>query len=153
MVQRTVAGLGTWVVLDTDDSGFAEPDHKVDRFRATLTSFQESKIKRGKQKPYLVLVHGWAAGNAYFMLNLDALSEYFHVFAVELVGCGRSDRVAWTAQTPVDAVYTMSSALEQWRLEVGIKKMVLLGECDTTLCMWLRHEYPHVFACCGRCGR
>ncbi|CAM9971288.1 unnamed protein product, partial [Choristocarpus tenellus] len=39
-----------------------------------------------------VLVHGWAAGNAFWMFNIADFSKEFRVFCVELAGCGRSDR-------------------------------------------------------------
>ena len=40
----------------------------------------------------LVLVHGIGAGSDLWLLQVENLSKYFHVIAVDLRGFGRSDR-------------------------------------------------------------
>ena len=133
--------LGTLIVLDDGDellegSG-SEPTEDSPLFSRLLKtktphesrlSTSESQIRRARQKPVLVLVHGYAAANAYWMLNLDGLSDHFHVYAVELYGCGRSDRVPWRAKTTDEALDLMTAALEKWRQEAGVDKFILCGE-------------------------
>ncbi|KAF1322382.1 hypothetical protein FI667_g11361, partial [Globisporangium splendens] len=61
-----IAGLGTVFVPCTDNSS--------------------------TKKQTIVLVHGFAAGNALWACNLEHLAQYYNVYAIEWVGTGRSDR-------------------------------------------------------------
>lgn len=60
------------------------------------------------------------------MLNLDELSAHRPVYAIDLLGFGRSSRPNF-AEDPlmIEDQYVMF--LEKWREVMGIKKMVLLG--------------------------
>lgn len=51
-----------------------------------------------------VLVHGYAAGNAFWMFVLKDLAAHFRVVCVELYGCGRSDRLPFNAKGPAATV-------------------------------------------------
>lgn len=51
-----------------------------------------------------VLVHGYAAGNAFWMFVLKDLAAHFRVVCVEMYGCGRSDRLPFNAKGPAATV-------------------------------------------------
>lgn len=53
----------------------------------------------GESLPVLVLVHGFAMGSAVWSLALPYLVRHFHVFSVDWLGCGASDRPTFTAKT------------------------------------------------------
>jgi pimeloyl-ACP methyl ester carboxylesterase len=47
--------------------------------------------------PPLLLIHGIVGGSGIFRLNIPALAEHAAVYALDLLGMGRSDRVAGLA--------------------------------------------------------
>lgn len=49
-------------------------------------------------KPALVLMHGYAAGSAFYFKNLLPISERYQVHAVDWLGKGLSGRVKYTAK-------------------------------------------------------
>ena len=82
----------------------------------------------------LVLLHGFGAAVGFWLLNLDAFAErYEHVYAIDLLGCGRSSRPAFRAKTPQEAEYFFIDALEKWRIHQKIDKMILLGSHSLNL--------------------
>ncbi|CAF0885652.1 unnamed protein product [Rotaria sordida] len=76
----------------------------------------------------LVLLHGFGAGIGFWLLNFDALAErHEHVYAIDLLGCGRSSRPYFRAKTSDDAEHFFVDALERWRIQLNLDKMILLG--------------------------
>ena len=85
--------------------------------------------KRANQKSPLVLLHGFGAGVGFWLLNLDALAEqHEHVYAIDLLGCGRSSRPRFRAKTGREAEQLFIDALERWRIQLNLEKMILLGK-------------------------
>lgn len=58
--------------------------------------------------------------------NLDALSQRRPVFAVDLLGFGQSSRPPFSMD-PGAAEDQFVESIEQWRAEVGLESMILLG--------------------------
>lgn len=86
----------------------------------TLTMNDEST------KVPLVLLHGMAAGLALWCPNLDALAAARPVYAIDLLGFGRSSRPKFaTDAVKVEAQWVES--LEAWRRELNLSQFVLLG--------------------------
>ncbi|CAG5036095.1 unnamed protein product [Parnassius apollo] len=74
----------------------------------------------------LVLLHGMGAGLALWCLNLDALAAKRPVYALDLLGFGRSSRPNFASDaTKVEAQWVES--MEEWRREVNLDQMILLG--------------------------
>ncbi|XP_022666398.1 protein ABHD4-like isoform X2 [Varroa destructor] len=74
----------------------------------------------------LVLIHGLACGGPMWILNFEELSRRRDVYAIDLLGFGRSSRPdlsgdAWIAE--MQMVY----AIEEWRRCVGLERFVLVG--------------------------
>jgi cardiolipin-specific phospholipase len=85
--------------------------------------------ERADNASALVLIHGFASANVFWMLNLEALSEHHHVYAVEWPGVGRSLRASFPAKDrDVRAAegYFVSK-LEEWRAGVGLTTFALCG--------------------------
>ncbi len=78
-------------------------------------------------KPPLVMVHGHGGGLGVFAQNFDALSEAYTIYAVDLLGWGRSDRPRFTGSTAEEAQAWWVDSLEAWRAEVGLEQFTLLG--------------------------
>jgi len=74
----------------------------------------------------LVMIHGFGAGVGFWCLNLDSLSTNQNVYAVDLLGFGRSSRPAFpTDGAPAEQLFVDS--LEEWRKKIGLEKFILLG--------------------------
>ncbi len=78
-------------------------------------------------KPPLVLLHGHGGGVGVFARNLDALSEHYTLYAVDLLGWGRSERPAFTGRTAEEARGWWVESLEAWRQTMGLEQITLLG--------------------------
>lgn len=74
----------------------------------------------------LVLLHGFGGGVGLWTQNLDALSGTGPVYALDLLGFGRSSRPQFCTD-PKGAEEQFVLALEEWREKVGLEEMVLLG--------------------------
>lgn len=90
------------------------------------------KAKQARKRSPLVLLHGFGAGVGFWLLNLDALAEqHEHVYAIDLLGCGRSSRPSFRAKTTDQAEQFFVDALERWRIQLNLDKMILLGKYNT----------------------
>jgi pimeloyl-ACP methyl ester carboxylesterase len=94
----------------------------------TIHTYNPNARQSNKKAP-LVLLHGFGAGIGFWLLNIDALAEqYEHVYAIDLLGFGRSSRPHFRAKTPEEAERFFVNALERWRIQLKLDKMILLGE-------------------------
>ena len=79
--------------------------------------------------PVMVLTHGYGSGSGLWALNLRALAATHHVYAVDWLGCGASERPPWPAGAVTvaagEAFFTDS--LEAWAAAGGLSRFVLVG--------------------------
>jgi pimeloyl-ACP methyl ester carboxylesterase len=116
-------------VLSFINVAFEQSQVSIDEARSinTIHTYNPQARRKHRQSP-LVLLHGFGAGIGFWLLNMDALAEkHEHVYAIDLLGCGRSSRPTFRARTPADAEQFFVDALEQWRIRMDIEKMILLG--------------------------
>jgi len=74
----------------------------------------------------LVLVHGFGSGAGLWAMNFDELSKRQAVYAVDVLGFGRSSRPDFPSDG-ADAENDFIEAIEQWREKIGISKFILMG--------------------------
>lgn len=91
------AGAGAGFAAGTTQSllpPVAPSPHSADSTRSLSQVHTSVEIVAGDalSKPTMVLLHGYAAGNAFWSFNLDTLAKDFNVYAVDWPGCGASDR-------------------------------------------------------------
>ncbi|XP_043267663.1 1-acylglycerol-3-phosphate O-acyltransferase ABHD5 isoform X2 [Venturia canescens] len=77
-------------------------------------------------KTPIVLLHGLGAGVALWCLNLDNLSIDRPVYAMDLLGFGRSSRPKFSNEAQ-EAEAQLVRSVEEWRREMQLEKFVLLG--------------------------
>lgn len=74
----------------------------------------------------LVMIHGFGAGIAFWVMNFEELSKDRPLYAIDLLGFGRSSRPKFSNDSDeIEQQYIDS--IEQWRVVMGLDKMVLLG--------------------------
>ena len=74
----------------------------------------------------IVLIHGYCAGIGVWRYNIDALSESRPLYAIDLLGFGRSSRPNFS-KNPLEAENQFVDSIEEWRKRMKIDKFILLG--------------------------
>ena len=83
-------------------------------------------IRQQKTGVPLLLLHGYAAALGFWKLNIDDLSEKHNVYAIDVLGFGRSSRTSFPCD-PVDIERCFVDSIEEWREKVGLKTLILVG--------------------------
>ena len=68
----------------------------------------------------------YASALAFWMLNFDSFAHQRPVYAVDLLGFGRSSRPTFS-NTPQEIEAQYVTFLEEWRKIMKLEKMILLG--------------------------
>ena len=74
----------------------------------------------------LFLLHGYCSALGFWKLNIDDLSEKQNLYAVDLLGFGRSSRPSFPCDA-VDVERYFVDSIEEWREKVGLKTFILVG--------------------------
>jgi pimeloyl-ACP methyl ester carboxylesterase len=90
----------------------------------------------------IVLLHGYVSALAFWMLNLDEFAAHRPVYAIDLLGFGKSSRPCFsTIPSEIEEQYVMF--LERWRESMNIPKMILLGHSlGGFICSVYAMKYP-----------
>lgn len=74
----------------------------------------------------IVLIHGFAAALGFWLQNLDDLSANHPVYAIDLLGFGKSSRPEFSNDAE-EIESQFCESIEKWRQAMQIDKMILLG--------------------------
>jgi pimeloyl-ACP methyl ester carboxylesterase len=74
----------------------------------------------------LVLLHGFGSGLCLWSLNIESLANNRNVFAIDLLGFGRSSRINFSFDNEV-IVKQYIHCLNEWRKQIQLKEFILLG--------------------------
>ena len=85
----------------------------------------------------VVLIHGFGGGSALWLQNFKHLSKSRPVYAIDLLGFARSSRSSFS-KDPIVAEMQFIESIENWRKELDIKEMLLIG-----------HSFGGFLICCG----
>jgi pimeloyl-ACP methyl ester carboxylesterase len=101
----------------------------------TLTVFGQKihYLEAGQDGPTVILIHGLGADSTIWAANLATLSEKTHVFAIDQIGFGRSDK------PPLDyRIQTFSEFLYAFMQAAKIPRATLMGN---SLGGWIAAEF------------
>jgi len=95
----------------------------------------------------IVMIHDFAGGSALWVHNIDLLSESRPLYAFDLLGFGRSSRPVFSTD-PVVAESQFVESIEDWRKEMKLERMTLLGSgFGSFLSTAYALKYPkHIYA-------
>ena len=135
-MSKKVDELESLKELEKEVLSHFEDEHtaKVSRFFVNLSPSNEKmwtwrievEDETKKSLPPIVLIHGMAGASGIFIFNIFALAQERTVFVVDLLGFGLSDRVK-LGKTVAAVEDKWVESIDQWRENVGIKRMILLG--------------------------
>lgn len=83
-----------------------------------------------KEKPALVIAHGWGSGLGFFAKNLDALSSRFRVYCFDWIGSGGSSRPRFDTRMSVEqSELFFLERFERWTKRVSLEheKFIFVG--------------------------
>ncbi|XP_069675693.1 (Lyso)-N-acylphosphatidylethanolamine lipase isoform X1 [Periplaneta americana] len=83
-------------------------------------------LNQESSKTPILLLHGLGAGVALWCLNLDHLAATRPVYAIDVLGFGRSSRPTFSSDALV-AERQLVTSVEEWRREMQLEKMIVLG--------------------------
>lgn len=69
----------------------------------------------------MVLIHGYGAGGGVFFRILKDLSQYFHLYVVDIIGMGASGRPNYTAFDVNLAEDFFVNSLKLWKEKIGLQ--------------------------------
>lgn len=87
----------------------------------------------------VLLIHGFAAGSCFWLLNFDVLANNRPLYALDMIGFGRSSRPEFGENAEKQIV----DSIEEWRKEMNLDRFVLVGHSmGGYICTAYAIDYP-----------
>jgi hypothetical protein len=83
-------------------------------------------VNKKLNKSPVVLLHGYLGAIGDWRHCIDFLSESRSLFAIDLLGFGRSSRVEFSKDSIIAELQFVDS-IEEWRKQMKLEKMILIG--------------------------
>ncbi|XP_055596227.1 (Lyso)-N-acylphosphatidylethanolamine lipase [Uranotaenia lowii] len=74
----------------------------------------------------ILLLHGLGSGVGLWVLNLDAIAQNRPLYAIDILGFGRSSRPKFSDDAMI-AEKQLVKSIDEWRKEMGLQEMIILG--------------------------
>lgn len=87
---------------------------------------QISTLIAGRGSP-LVIMHGFASGIGLFVCNIKELARHHKVYALDMIGFGRSSRPKMRFKTPEQSEDFFLGYFEAWRQAMQLERFTLIG--------------------------
>jgi len=87
-------------------------------------SKEEQKEEQKDEDPVMLLIHGFGGGSALWSKNFIALSEHYKLYAIDLVGFGRSCRPDFTSKSSQETLDFWVQSVEEWRQAMGLQSKI-----------------------------
>jgi len=96
--------------------------------------------------PPLVMIHGYGGGVGLWVGNLDEFARHHTVYAIDLLGFGRSSRPIFKGDTHVEAQKFFLDSIEEWRKQLNLTQFCLFGHSLGAYlsCIYAFHYPEHV---------
>lgn len=98
-------------------------------------------ISNIKNKPVIVVIHGFASGIATFVNMYKPLNKYCHVYAIDLIGFGRSSKPNFL----FDSIYAENlfvDSIEVWRIKQNLGSIIL---CAHSFGAYIATKYSYKY--------
>jgi len=92
----------------------------------TAGGYQFNTIVLGSGPP-LVMLHGYGGGIGIWIDNLDEISAHYTIYAIDILGFGRSSRPTFKGKSAEEAEEWFVNGVELWRSAVKLDNFYLLG--------------------------
>jgi pimeloyl-ACP methyl ester carboxylesterase len=93
----------------------------------TSNQFLTANTCKTKKKPNLIMIHGLGGSYAAQFKLYQALSEKFHIFALDLPGMGTSYRYKWIFKDTKSIMNFYNESIEEWRKVLKIDTFYIFG--------------------------
>ncbi|XP_074569816.1 putative 1-acylglycerol-3-phosphate O-acyltransferase [Curcuma longa] len=128
--KRLLSIVKTSHVQEQVNIGPGPPGSKVRWFRSSSDQprfINTVTFDSKEDSPTLVMVHGYAASQGFFLRNFDALAARFRVIAIDQLGWGASSRPDFDCKSTEETEAWFIDSFEEWRKAKNLDKFILLG--------------------------
>lgn len=80
-----------------------------------------------KKKPTIVLIHGYGGSGMIFFRIFKHLADNYHVYAIDLLGMGRSSRPRFLPRSKDEADNFFVQSIEKWREAMDLKNLTIVA--------------------------
>ena len=133
-------------VLSKVASEYTQEQVVIGPYTSINTIHFKCRSEHAKPALPIVMLHGFGVGLGMFIKNFDAICQCTDVYAIDLLGFGRSSRPNFSRR-PRKIVQQYVQSLEDWRRAVGLDRFILLGHSfGGYLSTWYAIAYPESVA-------